>query len=347
MGDVTQYRRRVVPFATGDGRAGNVINVRSERSPSKGPVLLVHGAGVRSNVFEAPVQTTLVDDLIAHGWDVWLENWRASIDFAPCEWNLDQAAVYDHPAAVDAVIAETGADTVQAVIHCQGSTSFMMSAVAGLVPRVSTIVSNAVSLHPVVPAVANWKLSLSTPVIARLMPFLDPQWDVIHAPDLPGRLIALWVRLAHRECHNQVCKMVSFTYGVGKPTLWSHTNLNDETHEWLRGEFGHVPLSFFRQILTSVRQGHLVSVEDFPQLPSSFVAQPPQTDARFALIAGARNRCFTADSQERTFEFLDAHRPRYHTVSIVPNYGHLDMFMGRDAARDVFPLIRKELDLPI
>ena len=40
---------------------------------------------------------------------------------------------------------------MKAVIHCQGSTSFTMSAVAGLVPEVKTIVTNAVSLHPVVP----------------------------------------------------------------------------------------------------------------------------------------------------------------------------------------------------
>ena len=31
------------------------------------------------------------------GYDVWLENWRASIDLAPCEWTLDQAAVLRPP----------------------------------------------------------------------------------------------------------------------------------------------------------------------------------------------------------------------------------------------------------
>ena len=41
------------------------------------------------------------------------------------------------------VVAETGCDTVKAIIHCQGSTSFMMSAVAGLVPQVDTIAIRA------------------------------------------------------------------------------------------------------------------------------------------------------------------------------------------------------------
>ena len=52
------------------------------------------------------------------------------------EWTLDQAAIHDHPAAVRKVVEETGAEKVKAIIHCQGSTSFMMSALAGLVPEV-------------------------------------------------------------------------------------------------------------------------------------------------------------------------------------------------------------------
>lgn len=331
-------------FNTADGRTANVVHVTGQRAPSKGPVLLVHGAGVRSNIFRAPVATTLVDDLLEHGWDVWLENWRASIDLGPSEWTLDQAAVYDHPKAVDTVIEKTGADTLKAVIHCQGSTSFMMSAVSGLLPRVDTIVSNAVALHPTVPALANWKLQLSTPVIRRLTRFLDPRWDVDSAPGLLGRLIALWVHLVHHECDNQVCKMVSFTYGAGNPTLWSHDNLNDETHEWLRGEFASVPLSFFRQIARSVREGHLVSVDGMAELPADFVSQPPQTDARVTFLSGEHNVCFTPDGQLRTFEFFERQAPGRHSVHVLPGYGHLDVFMGRRAATDVFPLIRHELE---
>ncbi len=77
---------RVVPFATEDGLELNLINVRGEREPTMGPVILVHGAGVRANVFRAPVETTIVDVLVEKGYDVWLENWRASIDFEPNHW---------------------------------------------------------------------------------------------------------------------------------------------------------------------------------------------------------------------------------------------------------------------
>jgi hypothetical protein len=51
-----------------------------------------------------------------------------------------------------------------AVIHCQGSTSFMMSAVAGLLPEVKTIITNAVSLHTVVPDFSQFELKVLHPM---------------------------------------------------------------------------------------------------------------------------------------------------------------------------------------
>jgi hypothetical protein len=338
------YTERVVAFEAGDGLACNVINVRGDREPVKGPVILVHGAGVRGNIFRAPVRTTLVDALIEDGYDVWLENWRASIDLPPNRWTLDQAAALDHPRAVETVVRETGRDEVKAVIHCQGSTSFMMSLVAGLVPQVTTVVSNAVSLHPVVPGVSRIKLQVAVPLVAKLTPYLNPQWG-INAPTRLAKAIRFAVNVTHRECDNAVCRQVSFTYGTGFPTLWSHANLNDETHDWLTHEFAAVPMTFFEQITRCVKTGHLIAVDGRPDLPASFVGQPPKTDARIAFFAGADNRCFIPESQVRTHEYFSRFAPD-HTLHVVPGYGHLDMFMGHSAARDVFPLMLSELNRP-
>lgn len=333
----------VVPFRAADGMECNLIHVQGSTPPVKGPVLLVHGAGVRANIFRSPVRTTLVDTLVANGYDVWLENWRASIDLPPNSWTLDQAAVYDHPKAVKTVVEQTGADEIQAVIHCQGSTSFMMSAVAGLVPEVKTVVANAVSLHPVVPEWSRFKITYLTPTVGRLLDYLNPQWG-LYSPTTMSRLITLLVLLVHHECDNPVCKMVSFTYGTGFPALWSHENLNDETHEWLKEEFAHVPITFFRQMARCVEEGHLVSVEGLEGLPESFVAEPPRTDARFAFLAGEKNHCFLPESQQKTFDFLDSIDKDRHSFHLLRNYGHLDVFMGRNAHRDVFPLILNELE---
>ena len=75
-------------------------------------------------------------------------------------------------------------------------------------------------------------------------------------------------------------------------------------------------------------------------------AAPPKTDARFAFITGEKNDCFLPESQERSFKHFDAMRPGFHTLRTFKDYGHLDVFMGQNAARDTFPTILQELDRP-
>jgi hypothetical protein len=337
------YTERLVPVKTADGMTCNVMNVRGQVAPTRRPVLLVHGAGVRANIFRAPVKTTLVDYLIERGHDVWLANWRASIDIPPNEWTLDKAAVYDHPAIVQTVVRETHCEEINAVIHCQGSTSFMMSAVAGLVPQVKTIVANAVSLHIDVPPFSRVKAAVAVPMLSALTPYVSPGWGE-NAPGVLAKALTAFVRLTHPECDNTVCRMVSFIYGTGFPALWRHENINEQTHEWLKHEFAEVPMAFFRQMANCIKRGSLVSTGEFSQLPADFVAAPPQTDARFSFFAGDKNLCFLPEGQQRTFEYFERQRSNYHTLHRYPTYGHLDVFMGMNSATDIFPTMANELE---
>jgi len=168
------HRTEVVPLAALDGRPLTLVHVQGRHEPTRGPVLVVHGAGVRAELFRPPLPRTFVDALLDEGWDVWLLNWRASIDLDPVPWTLDEAAAYDHPAAVRHVLAATGAETLKAVVHCQGSTSFTMSAMTGLLPEVDTVVSNAVSLHPVVPRFSTFKIGRVSPVVGKVLPHVSP-----------------------------------------------------------------------------------------------------------------------------------------------------------------------------
>jgi len=322
----------------------NVIRVKGPKPPTKGPVLLVHGVGVRTEIWRPPTPYTLVEALVDNGYDVWMEQWRASMDVPNNTWTLDQAAVLDHPVAVKTVLEKTGAESVQAIVHCQGSTSFVMSACAGLVPEVRTIVSSAVSLHPVVSRVAHAKLKYVVPPVSKLLGYMDPQWGEHGAPWVLPKAVTAYAKVSRRHCHNGVCKVSSFMFGAGDPTLWTHEQLEPQVHEWTKGEFGAAPLTFFRQIARCVEVGHLVSVEGRPELPESFVAQEPQTDARFCFITGGSNNCFLPVSQQRTFEWFDKREPGRHSLHVVPGYGHLDVFIGRNASKDYFPRILAELD---
>jgi hypothetical protein len=329
----------IVPFAALDGFPLNCWRYRHS-SRTKGPVLLVHGAGVRANLFYPPNQTNLVKMLAEAGYDVWLENWRASIEFPKNEWDLDQAGRYDHPAAVQKVCEVTGAETIQAIIHCQGSTSFMISVVLGLVPQVKTIITNAVSLHPHVPGFSRLKLKWMVPLVKLITPYINPHWGKV-APHFTAKLFRAFVKLTHWENDTTVGKFVSFTYGTGWPALWELANLSEPTKHWIQEEFGHVPLHFFGHIRKGVERGALAPLAS---TSGTYADQPPQTDARLVFFAGRLNKCFVWQSQQASFEYFDQRQPGKHKLYVLDKYSHLDVFLGKDAHRDVFPTMIRELD---
>ncbi|NEU09160.1 esterase [Flavihumibacter sp. R14] len=329
----------VFPFKALDGFNCNLWRLKGDHRKDKGVVMLVHGAGVRSNIFNPPNRKNLLNILAGAGYDVWLENWRGSTECRKNEWNLDQVAINDHPAAVQEICRITGVEEMNAIIHCQGSTSFMISAVQGLVPQVKTVISNAVSLHPVVPEFSAFKLNYIVPIVKPITKYLNPQW-ADDAPDLKAKAFRTLVRLTHHEEDTDVGKFVSFTYGTGFPALWELANLNTDTKEWIRNEFGNVPLSFFDHIKKCVKKGALVSANGKIDY-TSFI---PRTDARFVFLTGKLNKCFCSRSQENTFRYFDKLRPGYHHLYKFNNYSHLDIFLGKNAINDIFPTILEELN---
>ncbi len=327
------------PFQAHDGFPCNLWRLKRTTPAVNGPVLLVHGAGVRSNIFNPPNQRNLIDSLDEAGYDVWLENWRASIACEPNEWNLDLAAENDHPAAVQEVCRISGASTIKAIIHCQGSTSFMISALKGLVPQVNTIISNAVSLHPIVPKFSEFKMNYILPLVKPITKYLNPKWGD-NPPDLKAKAFKALVNLTHWEDDTNVGKFVSFVYGSGYPALWELNNLTGNTKEWIRDEFGNVPLTFFDHIKKCILAGSLVSTD----ASVNYSKHKPKTDARMVFFAGKLNKCFHYTSQVESYAFFNQLRQNYHQLHLYDSYSHLDIFLGKDADKDIFPTIIKELD---
>jgi hypothetical protein len=329
-------------FPAGDGRMLNLKHLAPAVQTAREPVLLIAGTGTRANIFNPPTEN-LLKVLSSKGFDLWILNWRSSIDLPAVKYTLDDAAVLDMPTAVQAVKDRTGADTIKAIIHCQGSCAFMMAITVGLIKDVSLVISNSSALHPVMPWQARFKLPIAVAFLNHeKISGINPQWG-LHAPRLLPKVLDWYVKATHDECDNAVCNHTSFMYGYGHPTLWRHENLNDETHEWIKGEFGQVPMSYYGHIADSSAAGEMVSTGKYPELPPLFTAEPPKTDARFVFITGDVNQTFLPIGMGRTFEYFERHQPGRHTLQKFAGYGHLDVFLGEHSNREVFPFIVDEL----
>lgn len=336
----TGLRRRILPLRAGDGLPLTLHNIRGPAEPTAAPVLCLHGTGVRGDIFVGPPGgTSPARALIDAGHDVWIANWRASIDLPPRPYTLDQAAVFDHPAAIAEVRRQTGAPTIKVFAHCQGSTSFTMTALAGLADDVTEVVSSAVSLHTVVPRATRMKGRFVLPLLGLRMFYVSAQWGV-RPPTALAKAFARMARLARRECDNPVCALGNYMYGTGPDVLWVHAKLDASTHDWTSREFGFAPYRFLRQMYHCTVAGHLVPSDDLPAMPRDLLAQPVPQGQRWTFIAGTKNRLYLPEGQERSHAwFNERSGDGRHSFVSLDGYGHLDPLLGPDAARDVFPAI--------
>lgn len=134
---------------------GARIQLTRFRGGDKGPVLLAHGMGASSEIFTLDtIDTCLVEFLCAAGYDVWLLDWRGSpsllADTDTHATTIDEVALRDWPAAVDAVRAATGSPDVQVVGHCLGAVSALAALLSG-VEGVRSLAAVGAAAHLAVP----------------------------------------------------------------------------------------------------------------------------------------------------------------------------------------------------
>jgi hypothetical protein len=364
----TRLARAIVPFTVPD--LDFPLNLHRLRRldaqgdpvpPELGPVLLVPGSGVRAEMYYGqPVGPSCAEYLLDLGYDVWVETWRASIDLPPNDYTLDHAAMHDHPGAVQKILAvcdaEGGASdrpvTLKAVVHCQGSISFMMAAVAGWIdPRVTHIVSSAVSLFIDVTESTWLKQRLAMPLVAKSFDGLDAQWGIRPSTPTAG-LFAAAAKRMERRCGNPTCQVANFMYGSGWDVLFRHVDddgnpwVVNAVHEWTGREVGYTPLSLIAQVAESSRHGYIVpSPTPPPGTPPAYLASPPRTRAQITFIAGDHNNMFRWQGQHRAARFFDESAgPGQSDFVVLPGFGHLDTFWARDALELSFPVIKAGLE---
>ena len=332
------------PEVYGFGASDGVqLQLTRYRGGSKGPVILSHGLGVSSLIYSIDtIDTNLTEYLFAHGYDVWLLDYRSSIAL-PASSGLasgDDIATKDYPAAVNKVRELTGAASVQMVVHCWGSTTFFMAMLAGLT-GVRSAVSSQIATHIVAPTMTRLKTGLHLPSfldalgVESLTAYVDQHAD--WRERLYDEALKLYPVALTEECDSPVCHRISFMYAP----LYQHEQLNQATHDALHELFGVANIRSFEHIALLARKGHLVAFDG----SDAYLPHLERLAIPICFIHGAANQCFLPESTEITYNLLrQTNGDGLYSRHVVPNYGHIDCIYGKNAVNDIYPLMLKHLD---
>lgn len=320
---------------------GTAVRLTRYRFGDKGPLVMAPGYGNAARAFAIDtVPKNWVQYLGEHGYDVWLFDYRASPDLPSSftQFTVDDIAMRDWPAAIDTVRRETGQESVQALGHCVGGLSLFM-AMGGGMQGLRSATFSSLAGHPI-PTLGNQaRAHARLASIFKLLGIkgLDTKYD---PRSWDGKLIETVMKtVPFRHIYdNPVARRIYFIYG----DVYDWENINKPTMERaVPGFFGNGNITFFEHISLMIRasaardargrDSYLRNLENF-KLPVHF-------------ITGEHNKMFVPKGLQRSYETLRrAHGPKDYTHNVIKDYAHLDLWLGTNAERDVWPTALAELE---
>jgi choline dehydrogenase-like flavoprotein len=326
-------------FQTGDGVE---LRLTRYRGGTKGPVMLAPGFGTSTLAFTIDtVETNLPESLFAAGYDIWLFDYRASPDLAASrtQFSLDEIATEDYPAAVAKVRELTKAPTIQVMAHCVGSMTFLMSMLKGL-QGVRSAVSSALTFYPLSPLGNRVRAGLDLGKLLSLahVGTLTTDFD---SQKLEDRLVDDVLKMfpSKEQCTSAVCRRVLGIYG----DVYKHDQLNDATHRAIHEMFGVANTASFNHLAAMVRAEKIVDKNgDDTYLTDQNLKR---LTIPITFLHGAENNLFLPEGSTKTLQTLaHANDATLYDRIEFPNYAHMDCFMGKTAAADIFPTVVSALD---
>lgn len=340
-----------IPFTASDGTELGLCRIaRDDGDTDRPAVLVLHGLTASSDMFVLPETRNLAEVLLDAGYEPWLLDWRGSCRLPHNEgrvrYTFDDVALYDIPEAVALVRERIGNRPLLVVAHCIGALCLSMSMAAGLVPDLAGVVAQGVFLTPKL----SWKSRLRVSVAGELL-----RSRVAHIP-VDFKKVGLWSKYSllfaqvsrGAECKDPTCQILhNDSWGMGG-SLYEHDNLDDRTHDRLAELFGTVPVWILSHLRSVELARTMLRYNDgdgrYDRLPKNALDNAGRFEAPLMLLSGSDNGLWH-DSNKLCYEVLSSRYPGLDVRYVeVPGYGHVDTFIGRNAALDVFGDIVEFLD---
>ncbi|KAF9881347.1 glucose-methanol-choline oxidoreductase [Colletotrichum karsti] len=331
-------------------------------------LFLIPGAAVDHQIYALPtIKYNAVNYFTRAGYRVFISVHRiGQLMVAQNNWTTYDARL-DLQACIEHIRENYSEDNsrdnkIYAIAHCMGSVAFSCGLLDGTIPGnwIQGITCSQVFMNPI------WSTLNMAKVMAGPIP-LDKMYKMIlgnwfscsTAKDdsILQRALNEVLRLYPEErkeiCNNASCHRCTLVFG----RCWNHANLNEATHRQIDRFFGGVNMTQLQLLMRQGFEGHVMTNGPLFQPLTT-----PQNIRRLRgipimLFVGRDNAVLTPEATERTYEILcDTFGSRggerdggvsgglQYRRRVVPGYGHLDCWMGRNAWKDVYPFVREEVD---
>ncbi|MFF7529012.1 alpha/beta hydrolase [Streptomyces bobili] len=330
-----------IPFRAADGVRLGLTRVDPGES-GRPAVLLLHGHTASADMFLLPETRNLVDSLLDDGYEPWLLDWRGSCRLPYNEtgqrYTYDDVALYDIPAAVSHIRERVGDRPLFVVAHCIGSLTLSLSMTAGLVPGLAGVVSQGVFLTPKLAGRTSLRMSVAGELLKSRIDHIPVDFRKVGLWSKYTPLFALASRKA--DCPDPTCQMLHNSAWGSGASLFVHENVSEATHDRLAELLGPAPLWILPHLRRMELARSVVRWHDtdgrYRSLPRNALDAAGRIDTPVLLLAGSENGLWL-DSQKLCHEVLAHRQPQLDVrYTEIPGYGHLDTFLGRGAALDVF-----------
>jgi hypothetical protein len=349
-----------VPIYASDGVCTRLHIWEPTSIPASGVknLFMIPGASVDHQIYALPtIPFNAVNYFTRAGYRVFVTVHRiGQLRVAENMWTTYDARL-DLRACLEHIRARHGPQPVYTIAHCMGSVAFSSGLLDGTIPAswVLGVTCSQVFMNPIWQTLNMIKVLAGPVPLDKLYTWLAGTWFSCSStgPDdtLVQRFVNQLLRFYPDErrelCNSAACHRTTFVFG----RCWNHRNLNEATHRQIDRFFGGVNMRLLNLLMRQGFEGHVMR-----NGPLYDVLTTKENVARlkgipFLLFVGGDNAVLSAESTSRTYEILcdtfggqGGGEGVDYKRRVVPGYGHLDCWMGRNAWKDVYPFVREEVD---
>ncbi|KAH6699057.1 hypothetical protein BKA61DRAFT_496631 [Leptodontidium sp. MPI-SDFR-AT-0119] len=343
---------QTIQIVASDG-VRSLLHVWEPRNPKIKPInlFMIPGASVDQQIFSLPtIEVNAVNYFTRAGYRVFVTVHRiCQLMVAENNWTTYDSRL-DIRACFEWIRKEHGHAPIYTISHCMGAVAYSSGLLDGTIPAkwVKGISSSQVLMNPM------WSTLNLAKVLAGPVPFdklytwLGGKWfscsstrDDSYFQQLVNQILRFYPDSREEICNNVSCHRCSLIFG----RLWNHRNLNEATHRQINRFFGGVNMTLLHLLMQMGYRGFVTTNAPlFKDLTTEHNLRRLK-GIPMMFFSGSDNKVLTPESTDKSYSIMrDMFGTANYSRHVIQGYGHLDCWMGRQAYKDVFPIIREEVD---